>query len=230
MSQAFVGEIKLLGFGWAPRGFMQCVGQALAINSQQALFSLLGTIYGGDGTQTFKLPDLRSRVAVGQGQGTGLSFYQMGQAAGTESTTIGIPNLPAHNHSAVYSPPTYTAPTYTPPTYTQPTVATTINAYTAPTARQISPANALLTAAQDTAGVPVNAYSTAGTAATLASGAATTTLSGGGISGGGISGGGISGGSIAIGATGSGLPFNNVQPYLAINYVIAIEGIYPSRN
>lgn len=211
MSQAFVGEIKLLGFGWAPRGFMQCAGQVISINTQQALFSLLGTAYGGDGVQTFKLPDLRSRIAVGQGQGPGLSLYNLGQAAGTESTTLGIPNLPAHTHQAVVTPPTFNSLT----------AQTTINAYTQPPARQTSPANALLTGATDGSGAPVNTYATSGTAATLAAGAATTTVSGIALA---------TPGSVAIGATGGSLPINNVQPYLAINYVIAMEGIYPSRN
>lgn len=220
MSDPFLGEIKVFGFSFPPRGYMLCQGQQLTVSQNTALFSLLSTYYGGDGVQSFKLPDLRSRTAVGQGQGLGLSPYQIGQSTGTETTTLLLSNMPVHTHQV-----NYVAPVYTPPTYSAPTAATTINAYTQPTARQISPANAFLTAGQDANGVPVNGYSNAGTAATLASGAATTTLSGGGISGGGVT-----SGSVQLGTAGASTPFSNLQPLLAINYSIAIQGIYPSRN
>lgn len=210
MSQSFLGEIKMLGFNWAPRGFALCAGQQIAISSNTALFSLLGTFYGGDGVQSFKLPDLRSRGAVGQGQGLGLSNYVIGQAGGQENTSLAIANLPQHTHSAAY----------TPPTISPITAATTINAYTRPTARQDGPAGAFLTVAQDANNVAVQIYSTGGTAATLGTGAATTAVSGGALSG----------GNVSIGMTGSSIPINNLQPYLAINYVIATEGIYPARN
>ena len=80
MSEPFVGEIRMFGFGFAPQGWAQCNGQLLPINQNQALFSLLGTTYGGDGVTTFALPDMRSRVQAGQGQGSGLSPYAEGQA------------------------------------------------------------------------------------------------------------------------------------------------------
>lgn len=210
MSDPFVGEIKTLGFGFAPRGYSLCAGQVLPINQNQALFSLIGTNFGGDGIQSFKLPDLRGRAAIGQGQGAGLQPYTLGQAIGAETVQVTVNNLPPHTHSSVFQPPTFTPPTAT----------TTINAFTAPTSRQTSPANALLTGAADGSGAPVNVYSTAGTAATLGSGAATTRLTGGGVTG----------GSVQIGQTGSGIPLSVVQPVLAITYAIATTGIFPSRN
>jgi microcystin-dependent protein len=96
----YLGVIKLFGFNWAPRGWMTCQGQLLSIAQNSALFSLLGTTYGGDGVTTFALPDLRGRVAVGQGQLTGGSIYVMGEIAGSESTTLTVNQLPSHTHTA----------------------------------------------------------------------------------------------------------------------------------
>ena len=96
---AYLGMIVAFGFNFAPRGWAFCQGQLLAINSNQALFALLGTTYGGNGVQTFGLPDLRGRTLIGQGQGAGLSNYSMGQLSGSESTTLGITNMPAHVHT-----------------------------------------------------------------------------------------------------------------------------------
>jgi microcystin-dependent protein len=83
MTNVFVGEIRLYGFNFAPRGMALCNGQLLSISQNTALFSLLGTNYGGNGQTTFGLPDLRSRVAIHQGQGPGLSSYVIGEQAGT---------------------------------------------------------------------------------------------------------------------------------------------------
>ena len=98
MSEPFVGEIRMFGFGFAPQGWAPCNGQLLPINQNQALFSLLGTTYGGDGEATFALPDLRSRVPVGQGQGPGLSAYAEGQAGGAETVTLTATQMPGHTH------------------------------------------------------------------------------------------------------------------------------------
>ena len=84
----FLGTIKLFGFNFAPKGWAFCQGQLMSISQNTALFSLLGTYYGGNGQTTFALPDLRSRVAVGQGQGPGLSQYDMGQQGGMETVTL----------------------------------------------------------------------------------------------------------------------------------------------
>jgi len=84
MPDPFIGEIRMVGFNFAPRGWALCDGQLLPISQNAALFSLLGTIYGGDGRTTFGLPDLRSRVPVHSGQGPGLSSYSIGQRSGAE--------------------------------------------------------------------------------------------------------------------------------------------------
>lgn len=96
--EPFIGQIQLFGFGWAPRGWAVCNGQLLAINTNTALFSLLGTTYGGNGQTTFGLPDLRGRVPLGLGQGPGLGNYDLGQAAGTETVTLTAAQMPVHNH------------------------------------------------------------------------------------------------------------------------------------
>jgi microcystin-dependent protein len=95
----FVGEIRLFPFNFAPRGWAKCEGQLLSISQNTALFSLLGTTYGGDGKSTFALPDLRDRMAIGFGQGPGLSIIDLGQSDGATSSTLLTDNLPAHTHS-----------------------------------------------------------------------------------------------------------------------------------
>lgn len=96
--QPFLGEIRMFAGTFPPRGWAFCEGQLLPINTNQALFSLLGTTYGGDGRTTFALPDFRGRVPVHKGQGSGLSNYQLGQKFGTERVTVTNNNLPAHTH------------------------------------------------------------------------------------------------------------------------------------
>jgi microcystin-dependent protein len=105
MSEPFIGEIRMFGFNFAPRGWALCNGQLLAISQNTALFSLIGTIYGGDGRTTFGLPDLRSRVPMHFGQGPGLSNQPIGAKSGTETTTLTVANLPAHNHAALAAGP-----------------------------------------------------------------------------------------------------------------------------
>lgn len=97
--EGYLAEIRFFAPNFAPRYWMLCQGQLLAIATNQALFSLLGTTYGGDGRTTFGLPDFRSRVPVGTGQGAGLSNYVLGQIGGSETVTLGIPQIPAHTHS-----------------------------------------------------------------------------------------------------------------------------------
>lgn len=98
MVQPFLGQIQFVGFNFAPRGWLECNGQLLAINQYQALFSLLGTIYGGDGRTTFALPDLRGRSAIGAGTGPGLSTIRQGQRGGAETKVLNTSEIPAHNH------------------------------------------------------------------------------------------------------------------------------------
>jgi microcystin-dependent protein len=142
---AFIGEIRLMGFGIVPRGWLACQGQLLAINQNQALFSLLGTTYGGNGQTTFGLPDLRGRAIVNQGAGTGLSPYSMGQRAGTESATLLLNQIPSHGH----------------------TVSGTLKASTGPESN--SPVNAYPAATEDGSG----SYSSATSNAAMSSGTVT---------------------------------------------------------
>jgi microcystin-dependent protein len=96
----FVGELMLAGFNFCPRGWAPAEGQLLSINSNQALFSLYGTTYGGDGRNTFGLPDLRGRAPLSQGTGPGLSQVNLGQKSGVEQVTLTVNQLPNHNHAA----------------------------------------------------------------------------------------------------------------------------------
>ena len=170
--ETFIGQIILVGFNFAPRGFATCDGQLLSIAQNTALFSLLGTTYGGNGQTTFGLPDLRGRVPMHQGQGPGLSSRVLGEVSGSETTTLLATNLPTHTHS--------------------------LNAYSE-TGNVGSPAGALLA----NSGSFDTEYRTSGTVVQMGGG--------------------------AIGNAGGSQPFNNMQPFLAINFVIALEGIFPSR-
>jgi len=215
MSQPFLGEIKAVGFNFPPRGYANCAGQIISIAQNSALFSLLGTAYGGNGVQTFQLPNLGGRVPIGQGQSPGTSNYVIGEVAGTEQVTLNSQQLPAHSHIANT---TVTATSTLAAT-------TTINALTAPTARVPSPAGHLLTAGSVTiSGTPTIVQNYAapgtGTAATLDASAATTSLTGG-----------VSAtAQTTLQPTGNSLPVSILQPLVAINYVIALQGIFPSRN
>ncbi len=100
MAEPFLGEIRLFAFNFAPVGWAFCSGQLLSISQNTALFALLGTFYGGNGVNTFALPDLQSRIAVGQGQGAGLSPYVIGQAGGSEGITLAESEMPSHTHLA----------------------------------------------------------------------------------------------------------------------------------
>ncbi len=103
MSGQFLGQILQVAFNYAPRTWALCAAQQLSIQQNQALFSILGTTYGGNGTQTFALPDLRGRVANHWGQGPGLSNYVLGQPSGLNTVTMMANNLPVHNHPLVAS-------------------------------------------------------------------------------------------------------------------------------
>src|SRR5512135_776084 len=98
MSEPFLSEIKIISFSFAPKGWAFCNGQLLPINQNQALFSLLGTTYGGDGRTTFALPNLQGRVPIHMGNG-----FTLGQVGGEQSHTVSLAEMPAHTHSAVAS-------------------------------------------------------------------------------------------------------------------------------
>lgn len=117
---AFIGEIRLMGFGITPKNWAPCNGQTLPISQNQALFSVLGTVYGGDGVTTFRLPDLRGRVTTGYGQAPGLQYYAIGQAAGTESIKLTTDNMPAHGHAITGTLKAATTPTGADPTDSYP--------------------------------------------------------------------------------------------------------------
>jgi microcystin-dependent protein len=184
----FLSTIFIWPPNFAPLGWALCAGQLLSINQNTALFSLLGTTYGGDGVTTFGLPDLRSRVPVGAGQGTGLSPYSLGQTGGTENVSLNINTLASHTHQATGLSATVPAVT------------------TGGTTNQPSP-SVVLAAPTDAARNPLNIYS--GAAANQSLGPGTVT------------------GSVA--PAGGGQPHPNLQPYQALNYIIALQGIYPSR-
>ena len=101
---AYTGEMRLVAFGFAPRGWARCDGQLLPINQNQALFSLLGTMYGGDGRTTFALPDMRGRVGLGFGTGNGLTPRTQGAQLGQETVTLGQQHLPRHRHAVRENP------------------------------------------------------------------------------------------------------------------------------
>jgi microcystin-dependent protein len=109
VSQPYIGQIEAFPYSFAPSGWLPCQGQLLAINQNQALFSLLGTSYGGDGRTNFALPDLRGRVAMGQGAGGGLTARAIGQVMGEEGHTILLAETPAHNHLLNTAPNASTA-------------------------------------------------------------------------------------------------------------------------
>jgi microcystin-dependent protein len=103
MGQPYIGEIRMFGGNFAPAGWAFCDGRLIAISENDALFTLIGTTYGGDGQETFALPNLQGRIPVDQGQGSGLSNYDIGQNGGTEQVTLNTNNLPQHTHSLIAS-------------------------------------------------------------------------------------------------------------------------------
>ena len=99
MSDPFIGQITMFGGNFAPRGWAFCDGQLLAISQNTALFSILGTTYGGDGVSTFALPDLRGRASIHPGHGPGLSQYHLGEKGGAETVTLTTAQIPSHSHA-----------------------------------------------------------------------------------------------------------------------------------
>jgi len=172
MSQPFIGQVIAVGFNFAPVDWHLCDGSALAISQYPALYQLIGTTYGGDGINTFNLPDLRGRFAIHQGQGNGLSNYVIGQVGGQEQHTLTGQEMGGHTHALV----------------------------AAPSVTQASPANGL--ALGQPASEPI--FATSGPTTPLAS--------------------------RSIGPAGSSLAHENRQPYLAINYIIALFGVYPTQS
>jgi microcystin-dependent protein len=171
----FVGEIRAVGFNFAPQGWAFCNGQLLSIAQNTALFSLLGTFYGGDGRSTFALPNLQGMVPINQGNGAGLSPRVIGESGGERTVTLLQTQMPAHRHTAGAT--------------TQP-------------GDQLSPAGM----------VPATPAISRGARA-YATGDANTSLS-----------------PSALSVTGGGQPHNNMAPFLVLNFVIALQGIFPARS
>lgn len=212
----FIGEIKAVGWNFAARGYAMCNGQLLGIAQNTALFSLLGTVYGGNGQSTFGLPNLQGRVPIHQGQSPGTSIYALGEVAGRESVTLTLAQMPMHNHTAGTTvTPTVTANSFT--------ATTTINGVNRPSARQAAPTGAVLTGGVDANGVAVNNYALPadGTAVALAPQAATTTVTGGAVT---------ATATTTVNVNGGSQPFAIVQPFLVVTYLIALVGIFPTRN
>lgn len=181
----FIGEIIMFAGNFAPRGWALCQGQLLPISQNTALFSILGTIYGGDGRTTFALPDLRGRVAIGQGNGPGLSQRPLGQRGGAESTVLSVLNLPSHNHLG---------------------------------ALKVSSGDSTLSQASAGSSIATPG-TTSGRTFTASQGYNTSTPD--------IT---LNGNSVETGMTGGGQSFNNMEPFLVINYIIALQGVFPSRS
>jgi microcystin-dependent protein len=171
-SEPFLGQLVLVPYNFAPKGWALCNGQLLSISQNTALFALLGTTYGGDGMTTFALPDLRGRVPVSSGQGPGLSNYDLGEQGGSETHTLTINELPAHTHALKADT----------------SVGTTEK-----------PGGSLL--ARNAAGIPQFGISP------------TTQLS-----------------ALGVQPTGGGAPHDIRQPYVTLNWIIALQGIFPPRN
>jgi microcystin-dependent protein len=184
-TEPFIGEVKILGFPFAPRGYMLCSGQTLSIAEYTALFALLGTIYGGNGTTTFNLPDLQGRIPIGQGAGPGLPDYSLGEAAGSPQVTMLSSNMPAHIHTAQNVK-----------------ISLKVN-------NSLADSGTSAGAHPGTSNTNVWAENSTPNVF-MASDVAVVT------------------GNTDI--TGSSFPFSVVNPYLVINYSIAVEGIFPSRN
>jgi microcystin-dependent protein len=180
--EPILGEIVMFAGNFAPRGWALCEGQLLAISQNDALFSLLGTVYGGDGRTTFGLPDLRGRLAIHAGQGPGLNNHNLGAKFGSENETLTTAQLPNHNHGATS------------------TTEIAVNS----SAGEEGIGNGQYISSH------TDAFNTAATADKFL-------------------------GSnpefdITVGNTGGSQAHTNVQPTLVVNYIICLQGIYPSRN
>lgn len=131
MDDVFLGEIRYVGFNYAPQGWAVCAGQVLPIQQNTALYSLLGNNYGGNGTTTFALPDLRSRISIGQGSGPGLSPRDLASTGGTETVTLTTAQVPPHTHGLAASDATATASTPATGTFARPNLPRGGNLYSA---------------------------------------------------------------------------------------------------
>jgi len=198
MDTPYLAAIILFAGSYAIRGWAFCSGQLLSISQNSALFSILGTLYGGDGMTTFALPDLRGRFPLGTGQGPGLPNIDLGQIAGTPTTTLLTTNMPAHNHTGTIAS------------------ASVAQAATAAAGTTNTPSATVVPAVLPTIGggpsaQPIKGYGVPDNTTFLAP---TTNVTG----------------TVNIGIAGGSQPFSIMNPYLGMNYLIALNGIFPSRN
>jgi microcystin-dependent protein len=182
MSDPFIGEVVMFGGNFAPRGWAFCSGQLLSISTNTALFSILGTTYGGDGRTTFGLPDLRGRASIHPGNGPGLTTRSLGQKFGAEHVTLNESELPAHNHAATGQ-------------------------------AKCSDANGTT----DKATGNIWSEDLGVSSATYSSNAADALMAADSVD-------------VTVNNTGGGQGHDNVQPCLGVNYIIALTGVFPSRN
>lgn len=176
MDEPFIGDIRPVAIPFAPRGYAFCAGQLLPISQNQALFSLLGTTFGGNGTTTFALPDLRSRIVVGSGQLAGGSSYLQGQTSGVEGVNLLTTQIPSHTHQVT---------------------------------------GTIQSSDSTDFGDPANNLPAAGGRSQFSGGAANAPMAAAATG--------------TSGSAGGSQAHDNRMPYLGINYVIALQGIYPSR-
>lgn len=213
----YMGQIMQVGFSFAPRGWMTCQGQILAIAQNTALFSLLGTTYGGNGQSTFGLPNAQGRAFIGVGQGPGLPLYTQGEMAGTPSVTLTTAQMPMHTHGATFTPTTST------PIQVTPQLQATVLGRGGGASETAAPAaSSTLGTVADTSSVgstPVFYVpaGTTGTAVNLGGISATAT-------------GGLTNGNVTVAVAGGSQPFSIMQPYLAVVTCISTSGVFPSRN
>lgn len=185
-----IGEVRMVAYDFAPRNWAYCHGQLIAISSNTALFSIIGTIYGGDGRTTFALPDCRGRVPLQQGHGAGLPDYRLGQRGGQEGVTLNILEMPAHTHAMDSSTLSGHA---------------NYNSFADDTNNTDDPTNG---------NMALSASPMYATTSNASAGASV----------------GAIGGSLTMGMSGGSQSHNNMQPWLAMHYVICEFGVYPSRN
>ena len=197
MSDPFIAEIIMFGGNFAPRGWALCDGQLLSISSNSALFSILGTTYGGDGRTTFGLPDLRGRVAMHPGSGPGLTLRRLGEKSGMETVTLTTNQIPSHNHTATATASgTGTGTSYGTDTQGD---------------------NGFL-GGRTWAHVGANLYKDATPNVAMKAGNVTLdNLT-------------VTVDNVTVNNTGGSQAHTNVQPFQCVNFIIALVGVFPSRN
>jgi microcystin-dependent protein len=196
----------MVGFNFAPMGWALCTGQQLPVSQNAALFALLGTNFGGNGQTTFQLPDLQGRSAVGMGQGAGLSNIALGQFAGVENAQMTIANMPIHNHTATQA------------AFSASLSGTATMVATTSTTGATAPESGSILGSVVASGRVEPSYYPASSTPTVNLAAGTTTVSGQ-----------VTPSTPVIGNNGSSLPLAIRNPYLGINFIIALEGIFPTR-